>query len=175
MACRSARSSAMSPAGQCQQGGSNRSGPAAGLRPGGRQRGGRVGAARLGAEERRPAMNGPELLEHAAGIVNRRRREYGEPIDFSTRSRALVADAPQQGQPGAGGAVPDLPEARPARPRPEAPRQPSRRRRLRRGPAGGQPMIGPAGYRSCLAARSSDHLNDEDLLAMRRGACASRA
>ena len=26
-------------------------------------------------------MNGPELLEHAAGLVNRRRREYGEPID----------------------------------------------------------------------------------------------
>jgi hypothetical protein len=24
-------------------------------------------------------MNGPELLEHAAGLVNRRRREYGEP------------------------------------------------------------------------------------------------
>ena len=30
-------------------------------------------------EARRPAMNGPELLEHAAGLVNRRRREYGEP------------------------------------------------------------------------------------------------
>ena len=26
-------------------------------------------------------MNGPELLEHAAGLVTRRRREYGEPID----------------------------------------------------------------------------------------------
>lgn len=26
-------------------------------------------------------MNGPELLEHAAGIVTRRRREYGEPVD----------------------------------------------------------------------------------------------
>ena len=26
-------------------------------------------------------MNGPELLEHAAGLVNRRRREYGEPVD----------------------------------------------------------------------------------------------
>jgi Domain of unknown function (DUF6378) len=26
-------------------------------------------------------MNGPELLEHAAGLVNRRRREYGEPAD----------------------------------------------------------------------------------------------
>ena len=26
-------------------------------------------------------MNAPELLEHAAGIVNRRRREYGEPVD----------------------------------------------------------------------------------------------
>jgi hypothetical protein len=26
-------------------------------------------------------MNGPELLEHAAGIVTRRRREYGEPGD----------------------------------------------------------------------------------------------
>jgi len=26
-------------------------------------------------------MNGPELLEHAAGLVNRRRREYGEPND----------------------------------------------------------------------------------------------
>ena len=27
-------------------------------------------------------MNGPELLEHAAGLVNRRRREYGEPDDL---------------------------------------------------------------------------------------------
>jgi hypothetical protein len=26
-------------------------------------------------------MNGPELLEHAAGLINRRRREYGEPIE----------------------------------------------------------------------------------------------
>jgi Domain of unknown function (DUF6378) len=26
-------------------------------------------------------MNGPELLEHAAGLVNQRRREYGEPVD----------------------------------------------------------------------------------------------
>jgi Domain of unknown function (DUF6378) len=26
-------------------------------------------------------MNGPELLEHAATLVNRRRREYGEPVD----------------------------------------------------------------------------------------------
>ena len=33
-------------------------------------------------EERRPAMNGPRLLEHAAGLVNRRRREYGEPADL---------------------------------------------------------------------------------------------
>jgi Domain of unknown function (DUF6378) len=24
-------------------------------------------------------VNGPELLEHAAGVVNRRRREYGDP------------------------------------------------------------------------------------------------
>jgi hypothetical protein len=27
-------------------------------------------------------MNGPELLEHAAGLVTRRRREYGEPEDL---------------------------------------------------------------------------------------------
>jgi hypothetical protein len=26
-------------------------------------------------------MNGPELLEHAADLVSRRRREYGEPVD----------------------------------------------------------------------------------------------
>jgi Domain of unknown function (DUF6378) len=26
-------------------------------------------------------MNGPELLEHAAGVVSRRRREYGEPVE----------------------------------------------------------------------------------------------
>jgi hypothetical protein len=26
-------------------------------------------------------MNGPELLEHAAGLIARRRREYGEPVD----------------------------------------------------------------------------------------------
>ena len=27
------------------------------------------------------SMNGEALLEHAAGLVNRRRREYGEPAD----------------------------------------------------------------------------------------------
>jgi hypothetical protein len=27
-------------------------------------------------------MNGPEILEHAAGLVARRRREYGEPVDL---------------------------------------------------------------------------------------------
>ena len=27
-------------------------------------------------------MNGPELLEHAAGVINRRRREYGEPVEL---------------------------------------------------------------------------------------------
>jgi hypothetical protein len=26
-------------------------------------------------------VNGPELLEHAADLVSRRRREYGEPVD----------------------------------------------------------------------------------------------
>jgi Domain of unknown function (DUF6378) len=26
-------------------------------------------------------MNGPVLLEHAASLVNRRRREYGEPVE----------------------------------------------------------------------------------------------
>ena len=30
-------------------------------------------------------MNGPELLEHAAGLVTRRRREYGEPVDLFER------------------------------------------------------------------------------------------
>jgi Domain of unknown function (DUF6378) len=28
------------------------------------------------------SMNGEALLEHAAGLVNRRRREYGEPADL---------------------------------------------------------------------------------------------
>ena len=27
-------------------------------------------------------MNGEALLEHAAGLVTRRRREYGEPVDL---------------------------------------------------------------------------------------------
>ena len=27
-------------------------------------------------------MNGPELLEHAACLVNRRRRDYGEPVEL---------------------------------------------------------------------------------------------
>jgi hypothetical protein len=27
-------------------------------------------------------MNAEQLLEHAAGLVNRRRREYGEPVDL---------------------------------------------------------------------------------------------
>ena len=27
-------------------------------------------------------MNGPQLLEHTAGVVNRRRREYGEPAEL---------------------------------------------------------------------------------------------
>ena len=26
-------------------------------------------------------MNGPQLLEHAAELISRRRREYGEPVD----------------------------------------------------------------------------------------------
>jgi hypothetical protein len=30
-------------------------------------------------------MNGPELLEHAAGVVSRRRREYGEPVELFDR------------------------------------------------------------------------------------------
>jgi hypothetical protein len=30
-------------------------------------------------------MNGPELLEHAAGVVTRRRREYGEPVELFDR------------------------------------------------------------------------------------------
>ena len=33
-------------------------------------------------------MNGPELLEHAADLVNRRRREYGEPVDLFERVAA---------------------------------------------------------------------------------------
>ena len=52
------------------------------LRPRRRQRGRCPRAARLGARARRPAMNGSELLEHAAGLVNRRRRESGEPADL---------------------------------------------------------------------------------------------
>jgi hypothetical protein len=27
-------------------------------------------------------MNGPELFDHAAGVVTRRRREYGEPVEL---------------------------------------------------------------------------------------------
>ena len=27
-------------------------------------------------------MNAPELLEHAAGVIDRRRRDYGEPIEL---------------------------------------------------------------------------------------------
>ena len=30
-------------------------------------------------------MNGERLLEHAAGLVNRRRRDYGEPVDLFER------------------------------------------------------------------------------------------
>jgi hypothetical protein len=30
-------------------------------------------------------MNGPELLEHAAGVLSRRRREYGEPVELFDR------------------------------------------------------------------------------------------
>jgi hypothetical protein len=30
-------------------------------------------------------MNGPELLEHAAGLVTRRRRDYGEPDELFER------------------------------------------------------------------------------------------
>ena len=48
-------------------------------------------------------MNGPELLEHAADLVSRRRREYGEPVDvFEAGRAALVAGLRHQGQPGAG-------------------------------------------------------------------------
>ena len=55
---------------------------------------------RATAPLRSPAMNGPELLEHAAGLVNRRRREYGEPVDvFETIAQALVLAARHQVQP----------------------------------------------------------------------------
>jgi hypothetical protein len=30
-------------------------------------------------------MNGSEFLEHAAGVVTRRRREYGEPVELFDR------------------------------------------------------------------------------------------
>jgi hypothetical protein len=33
-------------------------------------------------------MNGPDLLEHATDLVNRRRREYGEPVDLFERVSA---------------------------------------------------------------------------------------
>lgn len=50
-------------------------------------------------------MTGPELLEHAAGVVTRRRCEYGEPVDvfeaiakrwssvFGMRVSAAIGDA----------------------------------------------------------------------------------
>jgi hypothetical protein len=48
-------------------------------------------------------VNGPELLEHAAGIVHRRRREYGEPVElfeaiaarWSLTLGAKISPAPQ--------------------------------------------------------------------------------
>jgi hypothetical protein len=53
-------------------------------------------------------VNGPELLEHAADLVNRRRREYGEPVDlFEHIAKALVAHAGHQGEPGTGRALLD--------------------------------------------------------------------
>ena len=48
-------------------------------------------------------MNGPELLEHAAGLVNRRRREYGEPVDvFEAIAKRWSLSVRHQGQPRAG-------------------------------------------------------------------------
>jgi hypothetical protein len=38
--------------------------------------------AHTGMPLRSPVVNGPALLEHAAGLVNRRRREYGEPVEL---------------------------------------------------------------------------------------------
>jgi hypothetical protein len=117
-------------------------------------------------------MNGSELLEHAAGLVNRRRREYGEPV-------ALFEQIAQRWSLTLGTRVSpahvvlcliDLKLARLARD-PETPRQPGRRRRLRGGPAGGEPMSGPAGYRSCPArCQPRTAPSDGDLLAMRRAA-----
>jgi hypothetical protein len=62
-------------------------------------------------------------------------------------------------------------KGRAAHPRSTTPGQHHGRRRLRRLPDRGKPMMGPSGYRSCLArAQASTAPSDEDLLAMRRTA-----
>ena len=59
-------------------------------------------------------MNRPELLEHAVALVNRRRREYGEPgRSVRARRRALGVDARKSG--GGGVVLIDLKLARLAR------------------------------------------------------------
>ena len=46
-------------------------------------------------------MNAPELLEHAASLVTRRRREYGEPVElFEAVAARWSLTLGDQGQPG---------------------------------------------------------------------------
>ena len=93
-------------------------------------------------------MNGAMLLQHAAGVVDKRRADYGEPEDlFEHIAARWVAGARDPGHRRPGRGLLDGPQDGPARPRPEAPRQPGRRPRLRRVLAGGHPVRWwPEGY-----------------------------
>ena len=97
-------------------------------------------------------MNAEAFLEHAAGVVTRRRREYGEPVDLFEHiaKRWSLTLGTKISPAQAVLCLIDVKMARLARD-PEASRQPGRRRRLRRLPARGDEMTGPAGYRSSLA------------------------
>ena len=102
-------------------------------------------------------MNGPELLEHAADLVSRRRREYGEPVDvfeaaakrwslvFGTKITAAQVVI----------ALLDLKLVRLSRD-PKHLDSSDRRGRLCGGLAGADAMTGPASYRSCLARAQAD-------------------
>jgi hypothetical protein len=115
-------------------------------------------------------MNGPELLEHAAGLLNRRRREYGEPVDLfeQVAARWSLTLGMKLSLAHVVLCLIDLKLARLARDPKHLDSQvdvAGYAAVLR------EPMIGPRGYRSCLAgAQARTAPSDEDLLAMRRAA-----
>ena len=141
------------------------------VRPGRRRRR-PASEAQLMLPLRRPPMTAEEFLEHAAALVTRRRREYGEPVDLfeQVAKRWSLTLGTQVSPAQVVLCLIDLKVARLARDPGHFDSQ-ADVAGYAAVPAGGEPMTGPAGYRSCLArAQARSAPTDDDLLAMRRAA-----